>query len=330
MDQSTTVLQINEHESCWDVLCKICEKKSLKPGLCSLSLSKPNEQNNNSAEKTNFLNVEKNFFSFNCNTIYLIEGKDEEDRFTNSRSSSRRSSTMVAPSSRKTTVRLDSQSFPKTIEVQEPPENDTTSINSEKTKFDFSMKRGSKMFGFFLKGHKKVGSDSSSILCASPSQSASISRQQSGINDNMENDLSGFNKNSNMVINEKIPLDNAELFRKISNNVEKNNRNDILKRSMSDLGSGLLKESKEELNSSEIKLEEKEGFPKTNPTGPNMSFSPEVDPVINNLKSLLSVPPSSSSPSPVPSDNDKNNKDNNNSEDGIAELPATKPKAKGR
>jgi len=330
-DQSTTVLQINEHESCWDVLCKICEKKGLKPGLCSLSLNKPNGQNNQ-ADKSGLLNVEKNFFSFNCNTIYLLENKDEEEHMVNSRSSSRRSSTMVAPSSRKTTVRLDSQSFPKTIEVAEPQENDSTSINSEKTKFDFSVKRGSKMFGFFLKGHKKVGSDSSSILCASPSQSANISRQQSGINDNMENDLNGFNKNSNLVITENVPLDNAELFRKISNNVEKNNRNDILKRSMSDLGSSILKESKDDLNFSDTKLEETESFPKSKPNEniPEISvnFTPEIDPVINNLKSFLTVPPSSSSTSPVPSDNDKAQK--NNTEDGISELPVTQPKARGR
>jgi len=150
-DLSTTVLQIEEHESCWDVLCKICEKKSLKPGLFSISLTKPTGSNNNNEknenaekEKLNLMDAEKIFFSYNCNTVYLVENGEEEE--FHSRSSSRRSSTMITPGSRKTTVRLDSQSFPKTIEVAEPPEGDTVSINSE-SKTEVS-KRGSKLLDF--------------------------------------------------------------------------------------------------------------------------------------------------------------------------------------
>jgi len=315
-DQSTTVLQISEHETCWDVLCKICEKKGLKPGLYSLSSMSPFEQAINKhnsiegnpspsseSEKPTNLNLEHNFFSFNCNTVYLIENKDDEDFRMSSRSSSRRSSTMVAPSSRKTTVRLDTQCFPKTIEVAEPPENDTNSIHSDKSKSDISMKRGSKIFGFFLKGHKKIGSDSSSMLCISPSQSANISRQCSGIND--------------VVINENSPLDNAELFRQASNTVERNSRHDILKKSLSDLGSSILKESNDKINSDG--KQEEESFPKSKPSPLNMNFSSEADPFGNNSKPSL------------PSAPIINDEKSMNSEDKISELPVSQPKAtKGR
>jgi len=193
--------------------------------------------------------------------VYLIENKDDEDFRVSSRSSSRRSSTMVAPSSRKTTVRLDTQTFPKTIEVAEPQENDTNSINSDKSKSDISMKRGSKIFGFFLKGHKKIGSDSSSMLCISPSQSANISRQCSGIND--------------VIINENSPLDNSELFRQASNTVERNSRHNILKKSLSDLGSSILKESNEKINSDG--KHEEESSPKSKLSPLNTTISSETD-----------------------------------------------------
>lgn len=328
-DQSTTVIQIGEHESCWDVLCKVCEKKSLKPGLFMISmvshemLTHTNKRHSNvskpAIDKTNIMDVEKNFFSYNCNTIYLIESGEEED--LRSRSSSRRSSTMVAPSSRKTTVRLDSQTFPKTIEVAEPQENDNYSLSSEKSKSDFSLKRGSKMFGFFLKGHKKNGSDSSSMLCASPCQSANISRQQSGINDCENNELSNFMKNSTLTITENVPLAD-DLFKQISNNLEKNSKHDhdILKKSLSDLGSGLLKESKDDITTDGMKEGENDESAQT------MNFTPEIDPLIDNLKSYI-VPVSAGAEK-----TSGNTKGPEEEEDGVAELPpsTTTSKPRGR
>ncbi|ORX83849.1 ras GEF [Anaeromyces robustus] len=287
--------------------------------MSTVNVNEINKNNNKpeaskEAYKTYIMNVEKNFFSYNCNTVYLIENKDDDGQ-SSSRSSSRRSSIMIAPSSRKTTVRLDSQTFPKTIEVAESPENDTLSVNSDK-----STKRGSKLFGLFLNGHRKNGSDSSSIICASPSQSANISRQQSGVNDFENNESLNLNKSADTTGN--VPL-GEELFRQASNCLEKNgSKNNMLKRTISDLGSSLiLKESRDEM-SSELDCKESK-FDIPPPISVN--FAPEVDPIVDNLKSFISAPPLSSS---VPSNNILKS---NEEEDGVAELhtPAP-PKARGR
>jgi hypothetical protein len=334
-DQSTTVIQIGEHETCWDVLCKVCEKKSLKPGLFSLAMSSPEvthttlkrrstSSNKPTIDKSILMDAEKIFFSYNCNTIFLIENIDEND--CGSRSSSRRSSTMIAPSSRKTTVRLDSQTFPKTVEITEVQEGDNISLNSEKSKSDFSLKRGSKMFGFFLKGHKKNGSDSSSMLCVSPTQSASVSRQQSGINDFENNEFSLYNKNSNLVITENVPLED-DLFKQNANIIERNSKNDILKKSLSDLGSGILKESKEDLTYYNKVNENLNSKIRDELTPITVNFTPEMDPLINNLKSYMTEPMTAS----VIPDHPTNKVEE---EDGVTDLPQSnttiKPRARRR
>jgi len=317
-DKSTTVIQIGEHESCWDVLCKICEKKSLKPGQFLISTvpydsdahinnKRHNIVSKQPINKANLMDAEKSFFSYNCNTIYLIDNGYDDELHCN-KTPSRRSSTMIAPSSRKTTVRLDSQTFPKTIDISETLDNDNISFNSDKSKSDFSLKRGSKMFGFFLKSHKKNGSDSSSMLCLSPTQSPGISRQQSGVAENENNESTNTTKNSILGNTKNILLQGSELLKQINNSFDKSEKHNILKKTMSDLESELLDESKEDILSSDEQKNTQ-----------YLNFTPEIDPLIDNLKSYM-----------TPSGNGKNVEE----EDGISDLPASNnnsnPKPVGR
>ncbi|ORY16197.1 ras GEF [Neocallimastix californiae] len=220
-DQSTTVAQIFENESCWDVLCKVCEKKSLKPEQYSLAILETGKSLHSSLkhrsglskqiiDKPNIMDTKKNFYSYNCNSIYLIENGEINNYIHSSRSKLlvRKGSTITSPSSKKTTVRLDSKLFLKNIDATELQDVDNNN----------SLKRGSKFFGFLLKGHRRDFSDSSSVLCLSPTQSENIS------------------------LLECVPL-NDDLFKQNADNLEKNSKDDIF----NNLGSELFNESTDEI-----------------------------------------------------------------------------------
>jgi len=199
------------------------------------------------------MDTKKNFYSYNCNSIYLIENGEINNYIHSSRSKLlvRKGSTITSPSSKKTTVRLDSKLFLKNIDATELQDVDNNN----------SLKRGSKFFGFLLKGHRRDFSDSSSVLCLSPTQSENISRQESineldnfdnnnnnnnnndnnNDNDN-DNDVSIVSKNSNIKALECVPL-NDDLFKQNADNLEKNSKDDIF----NNLGSELFNESTDEI-----------------------------------------------------------------------------------
>ncbi|KAG4081437.1 hypothetical protein H8356DRAFT_1091337, partial [Neocallimastix lanati (nom. inval.)] len=140
-DQSTTVAQIFENESCWDVLCKVCEKKSLKPEQYSLAILETGKSLHSSLkhrsglskqiiDKPNIMDTKKNFYSYNCNSIYLIENGEINNYIHSSRSKLlvRKGSTITSPSSKKTTVRLDSKLFLKNIDATELQDNSKDDI----------------------------------------------------------------------------------------------------------------------------------------------------------------------------------------------------------